>query len=89
MGASAARTCVVKFLASMNPAADVLALASIEIDVSKLEPGQCMTVKWRGKPVFVRARTGASGRCALRYRHAFAALSILWRAAPGRSVRQF
>jgi len=57
MGASAARTCVVKFLASMNPAADVLALASIEIDVSKLEPGQCMTVKWRGKPVFVRART--------------------------------
>jgi len=25
--------------------------------VSNLEPGNCMTVKWRGKPVFVRART--------------------------------
>jgi len=57
MGASAARTLVVKFLAAMNPAADVLALASIEVDVSSLQPGNCMTVKWRGKPVFIRART--------------------------------
>lgn len=57
MGASAARALVVKFLAAMNPAADVLALASIEVDISSLEPGNCMTVKWRGKPVFIRART--------------------------------
>ena len=67
MGASAARTLVVKFLAAMNPAADVLALASIEIDVSGLEPGNCMTVKWRGKPVFVRARTGAAAAAAPRH----------------------
>ena len=59
LGASAARLLVVKFLASMNPAADVLALASLEVDISALEPGNCMIVKWRGKPVFVRARTGA------------------------------
>merc|ERR1719409_1599595 len=57
MGASAARLLAVKFLAAWNPAADVLALASLEVDVSKLEAGNCMIVKWRGKPVFIRART--------------------------------
>jgi len=57
MGASAARAIVVGLLASLNPASDVLALASIEVDVSNLQPGNCMTVKWRGKPVFIRART--------------------------------
>ena len=59
LGASAGRLMVVKFLAAMNPAADVLALASLEVDISNLQPGNCMIVKWRGKPVFVRARTGA------------------------------
>ena len=49
----------VKFLAQMNPSADVLALASLEIDISNLKPGNAMIVKWRGKPVFVRSRTGA------------------------------
>lgn len=48
-----------KFLAQMNPSADVLALASLEIDISTLSPGNAMIVKWRGKPVFVRSRTGA------------------------------
>ena len=43
----------------MNPSADVLALASLEIDLSDLKPGNAMIVKWRGKPVFVRSRTGA------------------------------
>ena len=41
----------------LNPAADTLALASTEIDLSSLEEGQSITVKWRGKPVFVRHRT--------------------------------
>ena len=41
----------------MNPAADTLALASTEIDLSSLDEGQAITVKWRGKPVFVRHRT--------------------------------
>ncbi len=40
----------------MNPSADVLALASTEVDLSKIEVGQSITVKWRGKPVFVRRR---------------------------------
>ena len=41
----------------MNPSADVQALASIEVDVDGLEPGSQVTVKWRGKPVFIRRRT--------------------------------
>lgn len=41
----------------MNPSADVQALASIEVDVDGIEPGTQITVKWRGKPVFIRRRT--------------------------------
>ena len=42
---------------SLNPSADILALSSIEVDISSVEPGHTMTVKWRGKPVFIRNRT--------------------------------
>ncbi len=45
------------FVDQMNPDASTLALASIEVDVSAMEPGQAITVKWRGKPVFIRYRT--------------------------------
>lgn len=41
----------------MNPSADVLALSSIRVDVSGVEQGTQLTVKWLGKPVFVRRRT--------------------------------
>jgi ubiquinol-cytochrome c reductase iron-sulfur subunit len=41
----------------MNPSADVLALSSIEVDLSQVPEGQAVTVKWRGKPVFIRHRT--------------------------------
>lgn len=41
----------------MNPSADVLALAAIEVDLSKVERGQAIKVSWRGKPVFVRNLT--------------------------------
>ncbi|MEL6104168.1 MAG: ubiquinol-cytochrome c reductase iron-sulfur subunit [Pseudomonadota bacterium] len=40
----------------MNPSADVRALSSIRVDVSGVEPGTQMTVKWLGKPVFIRRR---------------------------------
>ncbi len=43
----------------MNPSADTLSLASIEYDVSKVALGQEVTIKWQGKPVFVRHRTPA------------------------------
>jgi ubiquinol-cytochrome c reductase iron-sulfur subunit len=45
------------FIDSMNPSADVLAVASIEVDLSPIEVGQSITVSWRGKPVFIRRRT--------------------------------
>ena len=41
----------------MNPSADTLALGSIEYDISKVALGQEVTIKWQGKPVFVRRRT--------------------------------
>ncbi len=41
----------------MNPAADTLAMATVEVDLAKLEVGQAMKVKWQGKPVFIRNRT--------------------------------
>ena len=45
------------FLKSMSPAEDTLALGTTEVDVSSIEEGQSVTVKWRGKPVFIRKRT--------------------------------
>jgi len=41
----------------MNPSADVQALSSIRVDVGGVEPGSQLTVKWLGKPVFIRRRT--------------------------------
>ncbi|TKD17696.1 ubiquinol-cytochrome c reductase iron-sulfur subunit [Rhodobacter capsulatus] len=40
----------------MNASADVKAMASIFVDVSAVEVGTQLTVKWRGKPVFIRRR---------------------------------
>jgi ubiquinol-cytochrome c reductase iron-sulfur subunit len=42
---------------AMNPSADVLALATTEVDLSGVEPGMAITVTWQGKPVFIRHRT--------------------------------
>ena len=42
---------------SMNPAKDVLALSSIEVDLKPVQEGMAITVVWRGKPIFVRHRT--------------------------------
>ena len=45
------------FISQMNPAADVLALSSIEVDLSPIQEGQAITVSWRGMPLFIRRRT--------------------------------
>ncbi|ADE29783.1 ubiquinol-cytochrome c reductase iron-sulfur subunit [Rickettsia prowazekii] len=42
---------------SFNPSADVLALSSIEVDLSNIAIGQTVTVKWQGKPIFITNRT--------------------------------
>ena len=45
------------FIAQMNPDASTLALSSTEVDIAAIPEGQIVTIKWRGKPVFVRHRT--------------------------------
>lgn len=55
--ASAARLLVLKFILSMTATKDVLAMANLEVDLGKIPLGQTVTVKWRGKPVFIRHRT--------------------------------
>lgn len=47
------------FISSMNPAKDILALGSIDVDISHVKVGQTITVMWQGKPVFIRRRTKA------------------------------
>jgi len=42
---------------SLNPAKDTVALSTIEVDISTIEPGQAKTEMWQGKPVFIRRRT--------------------------------
>ena len=57
MGAVGAGAVAWPLIDQMTPAADTLALASTEVDVSKIAEGQAITVTWRGKPVFIRHRT--------------------------------
>ncbi len=56
-GAVAVGAAVWPLVNQMNPSADVKALSSIRVDVSEVEPGTQLTVKWLGKPVFIRRRT--------------------------------
>ena len=41
----------------MNPSADVLALASIDVDISAIQPGQAIKTIWRKQPIFIRNLT--------------------------------
>lgn len=59
MGVVGAAALAWPFVDQMNPDASTRALASIEVDVSAVEPGQAITVQWRGKPIFIRNRTEA------------------------------
>ncbi len=56
-GAVATGAAVWPLVNQMNPSADVRALSSIRVDVSGVEVGSQLTVKWLGKPVFIRRRT--------------------------------
>ncbi len=58
VGAAGAVGAAVPFVGSWNPSDKAKAAgAPVEINVSKLEPGQMVTVEWRGKPVYVLRRT--------------------------------
>jgi ubiquinol-cytochrome c reductase iron-sulfur subunit len=56
-GAVATGAAVWPLINQMNPSADVRGLSSIFVDVSAVEVGTQLTVKWRGKPVFIRRRS--------------------------------
>ena len=49
---------VLPLVSQMSPSADVLAMASIEVDISKFAPGQAIKTIWRKQPVFIRNLTG-------------------------------
>jgi len=54
--ANGIKNTVFDFLGSMSPAADVVAMANVEVDLNKVEEGNTMIIKWRGKPLFIRHR---------------------------------
>lgn len=57
-GGAGAVAAAIPFVASLKPSARAQALgAPIEVDVGKIEPGERITVEWRGKPVFIVRRT--------------------------------
>ncbi len=58
VGGAGAVAALVPFVSSMLPSERAKAAgAPVEVDISKLEPGQMMTVEWRGKPVWIINRT--------------------------------
>ncbi|MEK9671176.1 MAG: ubiquinol-cytochrome c reductase iron-sulfur subunit [Rhodospirillaceae bacterium] len=59
VGAVGTALSVWPFINSLNPAADTLALATTEVNLSPIASGQSITVVWQGKPVFIRHRTAA------------------------------
>ena len=58
VGAVGAAVAVIPFLSSMSPTAEALAAgAPVEVDISKIEPGQKIQIEWRRKPVWIVNRT--------------------------------
>ena len=70
MGAVGVAAVAWPFIDQMNPSAAVLALSSIEVDLSPVAVGQQVVVKWRGKPLFVRYRTAKEIAEAIKDDHA-------------------
>ncbi|HJR56553.1 MAG TPA: ubiquinol-cytochrome c reductase iron-sulfur subunit [Rhizomicrobium sp.] len=59
MGAVAAGAVAWPLIQQMNPSAAALALATTEVDIATIQPGQQVIIKHRGQPLFVRRRTPA------------------------------
>lgn len=57
LGAVGVGSFIYPLIKSMNPARDVLAASTIEINLKPVAEGQAITVLWRGKPLFIRRRT--------------------------------
>jgi len=50
-------TVVAPLVIQMSPSADVLAMASTEVDISKIAPGQAIKTSWRKQPIFIHHMT--------------------------------
>lgn len=57
IAASAARVLILKLIYTMSASADVLAAGSVEVELDAIPLGECATIKWRGKPVFIKHRS--------------------------------
>ncbi|HTV33650.1 MAG TPA: ubiquinol-cytochrome c reductase iron-sulfur subunit [Methylocella sp.] len=57
MGATAAGLAAWPLIDQMSPDASTLAASATEVDLSNIAEGQIVTVKWRGKPIFISHRT--------------------------------
>jgi ubiquinol-cytochrome c reductase iron-sulfur subunit len=57
IGGVGVATTIWPFIDSLNPSRDTLALSMTEVDLAPVQPGQRLTVAWRGKPVFIAHRT--------------------------------
>ena len=58
VGGAGTAAVAVPFVSSFQPSERAKAAgAAVEVDISKLAPGEKITVEWRGKPVFIRRRT--------------------------------
>ncbi len=56
-GAVATGAAIWPLVDSMNPSAEVVAVDKVEVDVSDLERGSRLTLKWHGRPIFIDHRT--------------------------------
>lgn len=59
LGALAAKNVVTDYLVHFAASADVLALATVEVDLATIPEGKNIILKWRGKPVTIRHRTAS------------------------------
>lgn len=57
MATVGAASAIWPFVDSMTPSADVIGSSKIEVSLTPIEPGQRVTLKWRGQPVFIDRRT--------------------------------
>lgn len=58
VGAVGVAVAAIPFISSMSPSAEALAAgAPVEVDISKIEPGQKIQIEWRRKPVWIVSRT--------------------------------
>jgi ubiquinol-cytochrome c reductase iron-sulfur subunit len=72
----------------MNPSADVLALSSIDVDLTPITEGQALKTEWRKQPVFIRHLTAAEIQAANADRRRRAARSARpWPSAPSPKIR--